>query len=215
EPIQGESGIYVAPDGFLQSLREICDETGACLILDEVQTGLGRTGRMWASQHWNVTPDIMCIAKAMAGGIPMGATLAKGEVMDSLKTGEHSSTFGGNPLACAAACATIDLIVEKNLSERAKTLGEHFKDRLLEIQGKSRIVREVRGLGLMIGLESRFDVYNLLMRALSKGVILLYSKKNILRFLPPLVIERPQLDKVADILEGLLREEEQERLSKA
>jgi len=215
EPIQGESGIYVAPDGFLQSLRKICEETGALLILDEVQTGLGRTGRMWASQHWNVTPDILCIAKAMAGGVPMGATLAKGEVMDTLETGEHSSTFGGNPLACAAACATLDLIIEESLPERAKTLGERFKDRLLEIQRKMRIVREVRGLGLMIGLESRFDVYNLLMRALAKGVVLLYSKKNILRFLPPLVIERPQLDKVADILEGLLREEEQERLSKA
>jgi acetylornithine/LysW-gamma-L-lysine aminotransferase len=209
EPIQGENGIYVAPDGFLQSLREICDKTGALLILDEVQTGLGRTGRMWACQHWNVAPDILCIAKAMAGGVPMGATLAKKEVMDSLKIGEHSSTFGGNLLACAAACATIDIIIEENLPERAKTLGRHFKDRLLEIQSESRIVREVRGLGLMIGLESRFDVYNLLMRALSKGVILLYSKKNILRFLPPLVIERPQLDKVADIIEGLLKEEEQ------
>jgi len=215
EPIQGESGIYVAPDDFLQSLREICNEGGTLLIFDEVQTGLGRTGRMWASQHWNVKPDIMCTAKAMAGGVPMGATLAKGEVMDSLKTGEHSSTFGGNPLACAAACATLDLIVEENLPERAKTLGEHFKDRLLEMQSKLRIVREVRGLGLMVGLESRFDVYNLLMRALAKGVILLYSKKNILRFLPPLVIERSQLDKVADILERLLKEEEQERLSKA
>jgi len=215
EPIQGESGIYVAPEGFLQSLRKICDETGTLLIFDEVQTGLGRIGRMWASQHWNVTPDIMCIAKAMAGGVPMGATLAKGEVMNSLKTGEHSSTFGGNPLACAASCATLDLIIEENLPERAKTLGGYFKDRLLEIQSESRIVREVRGLGLMIGLESRFDVYNLLMKALAKGVILLYSKKNILRFLPPLVIERPQLDKVANILEGLLREEEQGRLPKA
>ena len=212
EPVQGENGIYVAPNGFLQSLREVCDERDALLIFDEVQTGFGRTGRMWASQHWQVTPDIMCIAKSMAGGVPMGATVARGEVMDAFKTGEHSSTFGGNPLVCAAACATIDVVVGEELPERARVLGEYFKGRLLEIQEKSRIVREVRGLGLMIGLESRFDVYNLLMKAIDRGLIMLYSKKNILRFLPPLVIEKPQLEKAATILEELLSEEEQERL---
>jgi len=212
EPIQGESGIYVAPNGFLQRLREICDKSNALLIFDEVQTGFGRTGKMWASQHWGTAPDIMCIAKGMAGGIPIGATIAKSEVMNSLEIGEHSSTFGGNPLACAAASATIDVIIEEKLLERARVLGEFFKDRLLEIQGKSRIVREVRGLGLMIGLESRFDVYNLLMKAIDRGLILLYSKKNIIRFLPPLVIEKFQLEKAADILEELLKEEERERM---
>jgi len=212
EPIQGENGIYVAPKGFLQSLREVCDEHDALLIFDEIQTGFGRTGKMWASQHWQVTLDIMCIAKSMAGGLPMGATVAKGEVMDAFKTGEHSSTFGGNPLVCAAACATIDVVVEEKLAERARVLGEYFKGRLLEIQENLQIVREVRGLGLMIGLESRFDVYNLLMKAIDRGLIMLYSKKNILRFLPPLVIEKPQLEKAATILEELLGEEEQERL---
>jgi len=212
EPIQGESGIYLAPDGFLPHLRELCDKNNALLIFDEVQTGFGRTGKMWASQHWNVTPDIMCIAKGMAGGIPMGATIAKSEVMNTFAIGEHSSTFGGNPLACAAACATIDVIREEKLPERARVLGEFFKNRLLEIQKKSRIVREVRGLGLMIGLESRFDVYNVLMKAIDRGLILLYSKKNIIRFLPPLVIEKSQLEKAADILEELLKEEERERL---
>ena len=212
EPVQGESGIYVAPDGFLQCLRELCDKNNALLIFDEVQTGFGRTGKMWASQHWNVVPDIMCIAKGMAGGIPMGATIAKSEVMNSLEIGEQSSTFGGNPLACASASATIDVIREEKLLERARVLGEFFKNRLLEIQGKSKIVREVRGLGLMIGLESRFDVYNVLMRAIDRGLILLYSKKNIIRFLPPLVIEKTQLEKAADILEELLKGEEQERL---
>lgn len=212
EPVQGESGVYVAPDGFLPQLRETCDEHGILLIFDEVQTGFGRTGKMWASQHWNTAPDIMCIAKSMAGGFPMGATIAKGEIMDSLKTGEHSSTFGGNPLACAAACATIDVIVEGKLPERAEVLGEYFKKRLLEIQGKLKIVREVRGLGLMIGLESRFDVYNMLTKAIDRGVILLYSKKNILRFLPPLVIEKSQLERVADVVEELLTEEERQRL---
>jgi len=212
EPIQGESGIYVAPNGFLQRLRELCDEYNALLIFDEVQTGFGRTGKMWASQHWNVAPDIMCVAKGMAGGIPMGATIAKSEVMNSIEIGEHSSTFGGNPLACAAASATIDVIIEEKLPEQARELGEFFKNRLIEIQGKLRIVREVRGLGLMIGIESRFDVYNLLMKAIERGLILLYSKKNIIRFLPPLVIEKTQLEKAADILEELLKEEEREKL---
>lgn len=212
EPIQGESGVHVAPDGFLQYLRELCDEREILLIFDEVQTGFGRTGRMWASEHWNVIPDVLCVAKGVAGGFPMGATIAKGAVMDSLKRGEHSSTFGGNPLACAAACATIDVIVEEKLLHRASVLGKYFKNKLLEIQKRLRIVREVRGLGLMIGLESRFDVYNILVKAMERGAILLYSGRNVLRFLPPLVIERPQLDRVSTLLEELLREEERERL---
>jgi len=208
EPIQGESGVIVAPEGFLQRLSETCDERGILLIVDEVQTGLGRTGKMWASQHWDAEPDIMCIAKGLAGGIPMGATLARKEITDSLEVGEHSTTFGGSPLACAAACATIDVIAEEGLVERARTLGKHFKEMLLRTQEKFRIVREVRGLGLMIGLESRFDVYNILMRAIDRGIILLYSGRNVIRFLPPLVIEKHQLDIVISVLEELLAEEE-------
>ena len=201
EPIQGESGIYVAPEGFLKGLREICDERGIILIFDEVQTGFGRTGRMWASEHWEVTPDIMCVAKAMAAGVPIGATMARDDIMDSLKVGDHSSTFGGNPIACAAACATIDVILQERLVERAREVGEFFKGLLLKIQHEHRIVREVRGLGLMIGLESRFNVYNVLMKALKRRVILLYSGRNIIRFLPPLVIDKPQLMTVAEVLE--------------
>jgi len=210
EPIQGESGVYIAPEGFLKGLREICNDEGILLIFDEVQTGFGRTGRMWAFEHWEVTPDIMCVAKAMASGIPIGATIAREEIMNSLKVGEHSSTFGGNPVACAAACATIDVILEEKLAERAWELGEFFKGLLLKIQREHRIVREVRGLGLMIGLESRLDVYDVLMEALKKGVILLYSGRNILRFLPPLVIDKSQLMTVAEILEQILAGEEKE-----
>jgi len=212
EPIQGENGIHVAPDGFLQDLREVCDEQEILLIFDEVQTGFGRTGKMWASQHWDVIPDVMCIAKCMAGGIPMGATLAKRGIMESLRIGEHTTTFGGNPIACAAACATIDVLVQEKLLERARTLGKHFKEILNGIKEQSRIVREVRGLGLMMGMESRFDVYRILMKAIDRGVILLYSGRNVLRFLPPLVIERHQLGKVAEVFEELLRDEEKSRI---
>jgi len=208
EPVQGEAGVYVAPDGFLQGLRKLCDERGAILIFDEVQTGFGRTGRMWASEHWNVTPDIMCIAKAMGSGVPIGATMAKEEIMNSLKIGEHSSTFGGNPLACAAACATIDVIVEEKLVDRALVLGDRFKGILQRMVDDLRILREVRGLGLMLGLEARTDVYNVLMKALEKRVILLYSGKNIIRFLPPLVTEAHHLEKAAEVLREIFGEEE-------
>jgi len=212
EPIQGESGVYIAPEGFLEGLREICDRRGIVLIFDEVQTGFGRTGKMWASEHWDVEPDVMCVAKAMAAGIPIGATIARDDIMNSLKVGEHSSTFGGNPIACAAACATIDVILDDRLIERARDLGEFFKGLLLKIQQEHKIVREVRGLGLMIGLESKFDIYNVLTQALKRGVILLYSGRNILRFLPPLVIDRSQLTFAAEVLEQILTEEEK-RLS--
>ena len=208
EPIQGESGVHIAPDGFLEGLRDLCDERGTLLIFDEVQTGFGRTGYMWASEHWKVVPDIMCVAKGMAGGVPMGATLAREDVMSSLKIGEHTSTFGGNPLACAAASATIDVILEEKLPERARELGRFFMGLLLEVKDEVRIVRDVRGLGLMIGLESRFDVRNVLLKALENGVILLYSGRNIIRFLPPLVIEEHQLKRVAEVLASILKEEE-------
>jgi len=208
EPVQGEGGIHVAPDGYMQGLREICDDRDVVLIFDEVQTGFGRTGRMWASEHWRVAPDIMCVAKAMGGGLPIGATIGKAEIMDSLKTGEHSSTFGGNPISCAAACATIDVILEERLCERAKILGEKFKARLQKMVDEFRVLREARGLGLMLGLESRRFIYNALMKSLECGLILLYSGRNVIRFLPPLVIEMDHLERAAEILEGIFAEED-------
>ena len=208
EPIQGEGGIHVAPEGFLEGLRKICNEHGIVLIFDEVQTGFGRTGRMWASEYWNVTPDIMCIAKAMGGGFPIGATIGREEVIGSLRIGEHTSTFGGNPLACAAACATIDVIIEENLVERARDLGSKFIDILQNMMDEFKVLREVRGLGLMIGLEARVDIRNILFKSLEKGVILLYSGRNVIRFLPPLVISMEQLKKVAEVLREVLTEEE-------
>lgn len=206
EPIQGEGGVYVAPDGFLEGLRKICDERGIVLIFDEVQTGFGRTGKMWASEHWRVVPDIMCIGKAMGGGLPIGATLAREEIMGVLKVGEHTSTFGGNPVVCAAASAVIDVIIEERLIERAWDLGSKFKAMLQKIVEESRsgILREVRGLGLMLGLETRIDIYDILMRALEKGVILLYSGRNVIRFLPPLVISMEQLEAVVNALREII-----------
>ena len=207
EPIRGESGIRVPSDDFLPGLREICDEKGVLLILDEVQTGFGRTGKIFACEHWNIVPDILCVAKSVAGGLPLGVTIAKEDVMSSLKLGEHTTTFGGNPLVCAAACAAIDVLIEEKLAERAATLGAYFKEKLVDLQVKHKVVREVRGLGLMLGMELRFDVLQIILQAMDKGVLILDAGRNVLRFLPPLVIEKEQIDKVMAILDTILEEE--------
>ena len=204
EPVRGEGGILVPPDDFLPGLREICDEKDVLLIFDEVQTGFGRTGKVFACEHWNVVPDILCVAKSVAGGIPMGATFAREEVMSAFQRGEHSSTFSGNPLVCAAASAAIDVLVEEKLPERAATLGGYFKGKLEGLAQNYRIVREVRGLGLMLGVEMRFDIYDMLVGCMDRGVLVLDAGRNVLRFLPPLVIEKEQIDRVAEVLDEVL-----------
>jgi acetylornithine/LysW-gamma-L-lysine aminotransferase len=213
EPIRGEGGVRIPPDGFLQGLREVCDEKNVLLILDEVQTSFGRTGKLFACEHWGVTPDVMCLAKPFAGGLPIGITVAKENVMSSLKVGDHSTTFSGSPLVCAAGCAAIDALVKEKLTERAATLGKYFKTKLEELQAKHKIVKEVRGLGLMIGVELRFDVYNIIIKALDRGILILDAGRNVLRFLPPLVIEKEQIDKAISVLDTVLGEEENARSS--
>ena len=204
EPVQGESGVHIPPDDFLPQLRELCDENGSLLIFDEIQTGLGRTGKMWAGEHWNVTPDIMTVAKGLADGLPTGATLSTKEVMSSLKLGEHSSTFGGNPLCCAAASATIDYIVENKLASRAEEIGEFFKKGLEKIASEKSVVREVRGLGLMLAFETRFEVKEIILECLRQGLLVLYSGRNIIRLLPPLIIETEQIERALGVLASSL-----------
>jgi len=208
EPIQGESGVKVPPAEFLKELRELCDRKNLLLIFDEVQTGFGRTGKLFACEHSMVIPDILCLAKSVAGGLPFGVTVARDDVIGALKIGEHSSTFGGNPLVCAAASATIDVIVGEKLPERADMLGKHFMVKLEEIRQRHRIVREVRGKGLMIGVECRFDIYDILVGIQSRGAIILDAGRNVLRFLPPLVITQEQLDRVAAIVDTVVGEED-------
>jgi acetylornithine/LysW-gamma-L-lysine aminotransferase len=212
EPIRGEGGIRVLSNDYLKELREICNDKNIVLIFDEVQTGFGRTGKTFACQHSGVIPDIMCLAKSLAGGLPLGVTLGTNDIMSSLKVGEHTSTFGGNPLVCAAASAAIDVLIEEKLVERAAELGGYFRERLDRLSTNHKIIREIRGLGLMIGVEFRFDILNLLMKSMSKGVLVLDAGRNVLRFLPPLVIEKAQLDRVSDVLDGAIGEEENERL---
>ena len=211
EPIQGESGIHVPPDGFLQDVRKLCDENKILLIFDEIQSGLGRTGSMWASNHWETVPDIMCVAKGIAGGVPMGVTLVRPDILSVMKKGEHSSTFGGNPLSCATGTATIQALTQDGLIENAKNMGQKLRQGLEELKSNHKIIREVRGKGLMIGVELKFEVKDILMEGIKNGLLLLYSGRNILRFLPPLVISEEDITKTLKILDELLTNEEARR----
>lgn len=208
EPIQGEGGIRVAPAAWLSLLRDLTQDAGALLIADEIQTGFGRTGRMFACDHFAITPDILCLGKGIASGLPLAVTAANDEIMGSLAVGEHTSTFGGNPVVCAAAEATINVLLEERLVENAAKVGQYFKDRLLDAQKELRIVREVRGMGLMLGVEMRFDVHSILQSALQQGVLLLDAGRNVVRFLPPLSIQESDVDRVVSCLRSILVEEE-------
>jgi LysW-gamma-L-lysine/LysW-L-ornithine aminotransferase len=211
EPIQGETGIILPPDRLLQNMRELCTKHKIILIFDEIQSGFGRTGKMWAGEHWKTVPDIMCLAKGIAGGVPIGLTLCKPEIVEAMRVGEHSSTFGGNPLACAAGSATIKALTEDKLVENAAALGNYFKEGLLILKDKHKIVREVRGIGMMLAMELRFDVKNVLLDGIRNGLLMLYSGKNILRLLPPLVMEKRTVSTALEIIDNLLLAEGKRR----
>ena len=203
EPIQGEGGIHTPPEGYLAGVREICDEVGTLLIFDEVQTGFGRTGEMFAGQHWNVTPDIMAVAKAMGGGVPIGASIVREDI--EFSTGLHGSTFGGNPLSARAALATINYIEENDLVELAQERGEIFKRGLEEIASDNeKLVREVRGLGLMLALQLRKKSGPYLDKLMKKNILALPAGSSVIRFLPPLEISPEEIDRVLEALREVL-----------
>jgi len=215
EPIQGEGGYLVPPDGFLPGLRALCDRHGILLIFDEVQCGIGRSGKMFASQHWGVSPDIMTLAKGLASGLPIGLVVARRTHMEKWKRGAHGNTFGGNPLCCAAALATLEL-VEREYAANAAKVGEYFIGRLRELQQRFPCIGEVRGKGLMIGMElitdraSRAPAKKLseavLTRAFHHGLLLLSCGASTVRFIPPLMINRGHVDEALALLEPALTE---------
>lgn len=211
EPIQGESGIIMPPDGYVKAVREICTEKKLVLIFDEIQTGLGRTGKMWAGQNWTAAPDIMCIAKGIASGIPTGVTFVKDEIAKCMNLGEHSSTFAGNPITCSAGSATIDTIIKEDLVTKASDTGTYFKKNLIELKEKHPIIRDVRGMGMMLALESRFDVRDILMDGIRNGLLMLYSGRTIIRLLPPLVMKKEQVSRAIEIMDKILSLEEKRR----
>ncbi|MGQ9834127.1 MAG: aspartate aminotransferase family protein [Candidatus Villigracilaceae bacterium] len=204
EVVQGEGGVYPVDAEYLLAARRICDERGALLIIDEVQTGFGRTGKMFACQHFGVTPDLLCCAKSLAGGVPMGAVLI-GEKVQNLTPGAHGSTFGGNPLSCAAGLAALAAIEEEDLPGQAAAKGAYLMDKLRQID--SPLIREVRGLGLMIGIELKQKVAPYLKALQEKRIIALNAGLTTIRLLPPLVITYEQLDTVVAALVDVLAAE--------
>jgi len=214
EPIQGEGGYLVPPKAFLQGLREIADEHGIALVIDEVQSGMGRTGKMFALEHFGIKADVVNIAKGIASGMPLGVTCAKADIM-SWPPGAHASTFGGNPVSCAAALATIKLLKEQ-LVQNAATVGAHLKDGLLALQKKHQAIGDVRGLGLMIGVElvkdrktkeRAVDARNAVVQGMFKrGILILGAGRNAVRFAPPLVLSKDQADAILHAFDDTLTE---------
>jgi len=201
EVVQGEGGVYPASAEYIQAARRICDERGALLIVDEIQTGFGRTGKMFAVQHFGVTPDLLTCAKSLAGGVPMGAVLI-GANVKNLTPGVHGSTFGGNPLSCAAGNAALDVIIGDDLPGQAAAKGTYLMEKLKQIQSPN--IREVRGMGLMIGIEMKQKVTPYLKALQEKRIIALNAGMTVIRLLPPLVISYEQLDRVAEVLAEVL-----------
>ena len=183
------------------------------MILDEVQTSFGRTGKNFACQNWEVTPDIMCLAKPFAGGLPIGITIAREDLMAAFKTGEHTTTFSGSPMVCAVGCAAIDVLVEEKLADKAAANGRYLKTQLEELAQKHKSIKEVRGLGLMLGMELRYDVHDILSKTLNKGVLVVDAGRTVIRILPPLIISKQQIDRAITALNEALGEVENERAS--
>jgi acetylornithine/LysW-gamma-L-lysine aminotransferase len=204
EVVQGEGGVYPASLEYVQAARRICDERGALLIVDEIQTGFGRTGKMFAIEHFGVTPDLLTCAKSLAGGVPMGAVLI-GHNVKNLTPGVHGSTFGGNPLSCAAANAALDVMKEEDLPAQAAAKGAYLMEKLKKIESPN--IREVRGLGLMVGIEMKQKVTGYIKALQERKIIALNAGMTVIRFLPPLVITCEQLDHLVEVLTEVLAQE--------
>jgi predicted acetylornithine/succinylornithine family transaminase len=208
EPIQGEGGINVARDEYLPGIRKLCDENNLLLILDEVQCGMGRTGKLFSYEHYGVEPDIMTLAKSLGGGFPIASMITKEKVASFFSPGDHASTFGGNPLACRAAIAAVKAILEEDLIENAKYQGKYFMDQLRGLQQKHPAIKEIRGKGLMIGMELAFEEKDIVTKCQKKGLLINAIRDKILRFLPPLIVTREEIDKAVNILDEVLGERE-------
>ncbi len=206
EPIQAEGGVYVATHDYLKSLRELCTQKDILLIFDEIQTGIGRTGTFFAYEQLGVKPDIMTLAKGLAGGVPIGACLATESVAAAFTPGAHASTFGGNPLACAAALAVCRVLLEGRILDQAKRMGEYLAKGLADCKDRYRIVKDVRGLGLLQGMEVETDARAMVADALARGVLINAANERVLRFVPPLIITQQEIDKLLELLSILLNQ---------
>ncbi len=205
EPVQGESGVYTVTCEYIKSVRELCDKNGLLLIFDEIQCGLGRTGKLFAYEHYGVEPDIFTLAKALGGGVPIGALCAKDHAASAFEPGNHGSTFGGNPLACAAGLAVMDALLTDRLVEHAAKAGSYFMEKLLELSQRSSAIAEIRGKGLMIGIQlSEGIAKEVKDECFDKGYLIGNIGSSILRILPPLIVTEPDIDNMVDVLDGVI-----------
>ncbi|MFH0793732.1 MAG: acetylornithine transaminase [bacterium] len=214
EPVQGEGGVVPATKQFLEGLRRLCDERGLLLIFDEIQCGLGRTGKNFAYEHYGVEPDVMTLAKALAGGVPIGALLAKGEAAEVFEPGQHGTTFGGNPLACAAGLAFTEQLFDRGLANKSARLGKYFRKCLKKLAAQFPIIKEVRGMGLMIGVELNQPGGDIVKACTRKGLLINCTRNTVLRIMPPLIVKRAEIDQAVGILDTVLEETaEQNRMN--
>src|SRR5436190_6269842 len=204
EPIQGEGGVHVPDDDYLPGLRKLCDESGALLILDEIQTGVGRTGKLWAYEHSGIEPDIMTLAKALANGIPIGAMLTRAEIASVLTAGTHGSTFGGTPFVTSVALAALSAVLEEKIPDRAARMGRHLVDGLRDVARRHPAVREVRGRGLLIGVELTQAAGPLVDACREAGLLVLSAGEKVLRLTPPLIVGEPECDRALEIIDRVL-----------
>ena len=204
EPIQGEGGINLATPEYMKLVRGLCDERDMVMILDEVQTGMGRTGKYFGYQHYDVAPDVITLAKAMAGGVAMGGIVAEAKLSEAMVPGTHASTFGGNPLACAAAVATVEAIDEEGLLENARVVGEHAQAELRKLAERFPVILEVRGVGLMIGVELKEPGTEIVIECMRRGLLINCTHDTVVRIMPPMTATRDEIDETVAILAGVL-----------
>lgn len=211
EPIQGEGGINVAPPEYFVALRRLCDAEGLLLIFDEVQTGMGRTGEYFAHQHFGIQPDVMTLAKTLGGGVAIGAMLAATKCADLLQPGTHASTFGGNPLACAAAIATFEAIEEEGILNQVREMGRYLRTQMVRIAARYPFVREVRGEGLMLGMQLSIDGKKVVAECLKRGMLINSTGDNVLRFMPAMTVKKSEIDRALDIVRKVFAAVERKR----
>jgi acetylornithine/N-succinyldiaminopimelate aminotransferase len=204
EPIQGEGGVRCPDPDYLKAVRQVCDDAGILLIFDEIQTGMGRTGRLFAYEHFGITPDIMTLAKALANGLPIGAMLAREEVADAFGPGSHASTFGGTPVITAASLEVVRVLSEENIIDHCKTIGGYFKDRLSWLKDRHEVIEDVRGMGLLLGMKLSMEGDQIVASCMEKGFLINCIQGNILRFIPPLIIEKQEIDALVACLDEIL-----------
>jgi acetylornithine/N-succinyldiaminopimelate aminotransferase len=204
EPIQGEGGVRCPDPDYLKAVRRLCDETGVLLIFDEIQTGMGRTGKLFAYEHFGIEPDIMTLAKALANGLPIGAMLAIEEVAEAFGPGAHASTFGGTPIITAASVQVVKVLLEENIIHHCAKMGAYFKERLSELKAKHESIVDVRGIGLLLGMKLKIEGDVIVKSCMEKGFLINCIQGNILRFIPPLIIEKEEIDALLSCLDEIL-----------